>query len=160
MESFDSLTPVVKAGDPIVPTTRDLEYPATLTLRHPVVAVARRDLNTLRFLGGAAMYEVGPDDRPDVRVRQDRQPSTQWPAVTHAHAATTVRCRSSAAHASGGSRGPDGRDESTASPRPGTLRSDRRGGSFVSTHGAGSAPRWSPCQEGDRTALPRPLSRR
>ncbi|MEU0038762.1 ATP-grasp domain-containing protein [Streptomyces sp. NPDC006333] len=58
LESFVDLTMVVRPGETIAPTTWDLEYPVILTLRHPVEAVLRRDLNTVRFLDGAGMYEV------------------------------------------------------------------------------------------------------
>lgn len=66
LDSFDDLNLIVKPGDPIVPTTWDLGYPATLTLRHSVEAVLRRDLNTLRFLDGAGMYEVDTDGHSDL----------------------------------------------------------------------------------------------
>ncbi|MGY5052310.1 ATP-grasp domain-containing protein [Streptomyces sp. 900105755] len=58
LESFRDVTLLVGPDDRIVPTTWDLEYPATVTLSHPVEAVLRRDLNTLRFLDGEGMYEV------------------------------------------------------------------------------------------------------
>ncbi|MEU3244276.1 MULTISPECIES: ATP-grasp domain-containing protein [unclassified Streptomyces] len=60
LESFDDLTVIVKPGEVITATTWDLEYPVTLTLRHSVDAVLGRDLNTLRFLDGAGMYEIIP----------------------------------------------------------------------------------------------------
>ncbi|WP_329042222.1 ATP-grasp domain-containing protein [Streptomyces sp. NBC_00178] len=65
LDTFNDLNLNVKPGDPIVPTTWDLEYPATLTLRHPVEAILRRDLNTVRYLDGAGMYEVDTDGHPD-----------------------------------------------------------------------------------------------
>jgi hypothetical protein len=55
------MTVVVRPGERIVPTTWDLGYPATLTFSHAEEAIMRRDLNTLRFLDGEAMYEVEPD---------------------------------------------------------------------------------------------------
>ncbi|MGW2464177.1 ATP-grasp domain-containing protein [Streptomyces sp. NPDC001761] len=64
LESFRDLTLLVEPGDRVVPTTWDLGYPATLTLSHPVEAVLRRDLNTLRFLDGTGMYEVREDPDP------------------------------------------------------------------------------------------------
>lgn len=66
LESFRDLTMLVRPGDRIVPTTWDLEYPATLTLRHDVEAVLRRDLNTLRFLDGEGMYEVETEEDADL----------------------------------------------------------------------------------------------
>ncbi len=64
LESFRDMTLQVRPGDRIVPTTWDMEYPATLTFSHPVEAVLRRDLNTLRFLDGTGMYEVQEDPGP------------------------------------------------------------------------------------------------
>ncbi|MFE7750938.1 ATP-grasp domain-containing protein [Streptomyces sp. NPDC057428] len=64
LDSFDDLNLIVKPGDPIVPTTWDLEYPATLTLRHSVEDILRRDLNTVRYLDGAGMYEVDTNGYP------------------------------------------------------------------------------------------------
>lgn len=64
LESFRDMSLLVEPGDRIVPTTYDFEYPATLTLSHPVEAVLRRDLNTLRFLDGAGMYEVEEEPEP------------------------------------------------------------------------------------------------
>jgi hypothetical protein len=61
LESFRDMTVVVRPGERIVPTTWDLGYPATLTFSHAEEAIMRRDLNTLRFLDGEAMYEVEPD---------------------------------------------------------------------------------------------------
>ncbi|MFG2848896.1 ATP-grasp domain-containing protein [Kitasatospora sp. NPDC048296] len=59
LESFRDLTVIAEPGDPISPTTYDRGYPATLTLEHLVDAVLRRDLNTVRYLDGAGMYELG-----------------------------------------------------------------------------------------------------
>ncbi|MEV7117523.1 ATP-grasp domain-containing protein [Kitasatospora griseola] len=58
LESFRDLTVLVEPGSPIGPTTYDRGYPATLTLAHPVDAVLQRDLNTVRYLDGAGMYEI------------------------------------------------------------------------------------------------------
>ncbi|MFD8478055.1 biotin carboxylase [Kitasatospora sp. NPDC059673] len=58
LESFRDLTVHVEPGDPITPTVYDRGYPATLTLEHPVDAVLQRDLNTVRYLDGAGMYEI------------------------------------------------------------------------------------------------------
>ncbi|MGJ5892862.1 ATP-grasp domain-containing protein [Streptomyces niveiscabiei] len=60
LESLRELTLLVRPGEDIVATTWDLAYPAVLSLRHPVEAVLRRDLNTLRYLDGAGMYEIAP----------------------------------------------------------------------------------------------------
>ncbi|MEU2424029.1 hypothetical protein ABZ619_23895 [Streptomyces sp. NPDC007851] len=51
---------LVRPGEDITATTWDLEYPVVLSLRHPVEAVLRRDLNAVRYLDGAGMYEVSP----------------------------------------------------------------------------------------------------
>ncbi|MFJ5921162.1 ATP-grasp domain-containing protein [Kitasatospora sp. NPDC092948] len=59
LESFRDLTVLVEPGDPITPTTYDRGYPATLTLEHPVDAVLQRDLNTVRYLDGDGMYDIG-----------------------------------------------------------------------------------------------------
>ncbi|MFF9021234.1 ATP-grasp domain-containing protein [Streptomyces eurythermus] len=58
LESVRELTPLVRPGEEITATTWDLAYPVVLSLRHPVEAVLRRDLNTVRYLDGAAMYEI------------------------------------------------------------------------------------------------------
>ncbi|MFG2695413.1 biotin carboxylase [Kitasatospora sp. NPDC048407] len=58
LESFRDLTVLLEPGAPITPTTYDRGYPATLTLEHPVDAVLQRDLNTVRYLDGAGMYEI------------------------------------------------------------------------------------------------------
>ncbi|WP_416968122.1 ATP-grasp domain-containing protein [Streptomyces sp. 4F14] len=60
LESLRELTVLVRPGQDIVATTWDLAYPVVLSLRHPVEAVLRRDLNTLRYLDGAGMYEIAP----------------------------------------------------------------------------------------------------
>jgi hypothetical protein len=64
LASFRDMTLLIKPGDRIVPTTWDAEYPVTLTLSHPVEAVLRRDLNTLRYLDGTGMYEVEEEPAP------------------------------------------------------------------------------------------------
>jgi hypothetical protein len=64
LESVREVSVLVRPGETIVPTTWDLEYPVVLSLRHPVEAVLRRDLNTLRYLDGAGMYEVGAPPGP------------------------------------------------------------------------------------------------
>ncbi|MFJ4622337.1 ATP-grasp domain-containing protein [Streptomyces sp. NPDC088812] len=58
LESVRAVTVLVRPGARIVATTWDLQYPVVLSLRHPVEAVLRRDLNTLRYLDGAGMYEI------------------------------------------------------------------------------------------------------
>jgi biotin carboxylase len=60
LESFRDLTLVVEPGARIETTVNDWGFPATLTLAHPVEAVMRRDLNTLRYLDGVGMYEIAP----------------------------------------------------------------------------------------------------
>ncbi|MFB6890150.1 ATP-grasp domain-containing protein [Kitasatospora sp. NPDC056327] len=60
LAGFRSLTVLVRPGDTITATTYDREYPATLTLSHPVDAVLQRDLNTVRYLDGPGMYDITP----------------------------------------------------------------------------------------------------
>ncbi|WP_046734677.1 hypothetical protein [Streptomyces humi] len=60
LESVREVSVLVRPGEDLTATTWDLEYPVVLSLRHPVEAVLRRDLNTVRYLDGAGMYEVSP----------------------------------------------------------------------------------------------------
>ncbi|MFF5500011.1 ATP-grasp domain-containing protein [Streptomyces aquilus] len=58
LDSVCELNLLVRPGENITATTWDLEYPVILRLRHPVEAVLRRDLNTVRYLDGAGMFEI------------------------------------------------------------------------------------------------------
>lgn len=77
LDSVRGVHLLVQPGEKITATTWDLEYPAILTLRHPVEAVLRRDLNTLRYLDGAGMFEVDTstwDRDPTLSESQSAQP--------------------------------------------------------------------------------------
>ncbi|GIJ28770.1 ATP-grasp domain-containing protein [Micromonospora qiuiae] len=61
LESFFEMSVVVQPGQPIRPTVDDVSYPALVVLMHEAEETVLRDANTIRYLDGADMYDVPPE---------------------------------------------------------------------------------------------------
>ncbi|MFI6209082.1 ATP-grasp domain-containing protein [Streptomyces sp. NPDC051041] len=59
---------LVRPGERIRRTVDDMTYPLTVRLEHDVHDVLLRDLNTIRYLDGAALYEVASEEPPRARA--------------------------------------------------------------------------------------------
>jgi hypothetical protein len=58
LESFHQMWELIKPGQYLRPTVDDTTFPVVVTFMHEVEGIVMRDLGTLRYLDGAAFYEM------------------------------------------------------------------------------------------------------